>query len=176
MHESDSHVQLAGHPTGVRLGQAVGCRSRPKRSSSCAARDGLRSRHALDPTGQDEVLPPVAIGSLEASATPGRSAAHGIGVAEHVDAGDGGAPGVRAGQAAEDLDGGGLTGAVRAEQREDRAGPDGRTARPTHGSGLRVRSVGLDEIVGRRAGSGYSDMNSLGVGAEAAAPIVECAS
>ena len=48
-------------------------------------------------------------------------AAHPVGVAQHVVPGDGGRTGVGAGQGGEDLDGGGLAGAVGAEEPEDRA-------------------------------------------------------
>src|SRR5581483_11186404 len=60
-----------------------------------------------------------------------------LGVAQHVDAVHGRGAGGRPGQGGEDLDGGGLAGAVRPEQAEDGSGGDG-DVQPVEGADVAV--------------------------------------
>ena len=76
-------------------------------------------------------------------------AAHLVGVAQHVDAVDDGGAGVGLDERREHLDGGGLAGAVGAEQRGDGALRDVevKTVERAH-DGRALRGVGLDEVAG----------------------------
>ena len=95
----------------------------------------------------------VAIGSLDDFCdTSPIGLPHPVGVAQDVDTGDGRVAGVRPGQRGEDLDGAGLAGAVRAEQREHRPRRDV-DRQAVEGADRRLASparVGLDEIDGRQ--------------------------
>ena len=159
---------------------AASIEAEASRSARCARLRDALACHALDPTGQDEVLP--AGGhrvAARTSATPGRCWPRaGLGSLQHVDAGDGGLPGIRAGQAGEDL--------ARRWTCRRRSGPSSaktlpaptcrRQRRPGHGSAGSQRPVriGLDEIDGAtRPCCGHADMQLPQVwGVEAAAPIV----
>ena len=76
-------------------------------------------------------------------------------VAQHVVSGDGAGARVGAGEGGEDLDGGGLAGAVGPEEPEDGAGFDG----DVHAAqGGHITGVGLDQVGAppRRAHGWYS--------------------
>src|SRR6266536_3597248 len=70
--------------------------------------------------------------------------AHAVGPLDHVDAGHAGGAGVRAAQRGEDLDGGGLAGAVGTEQAEHCPRLHGEAEAP---QGADVARIGLDQVL-----------------------------
>jgi hypothetical protein len=97
-------------------------------------------RQAPQPSHHSQVLR-AGLQAVDRDVLPGEAdpRAHPRPVAPHVETGDAGDAGVRLGERRQDAHGGRLARAVRTEQREDAAAPDGQIDPPQHG----IRPIGL---------------------------------
>jgi hypothetical protein len=136
------------HATGVGLDEAAGGDRQVEAIEQLVRAGPGGGAEPVQASLQDEVLPAgghrVAAGPLRYDAD---RAPYLVGPAQYVDARHGRGALVGAGQGGEDLDGGGLAGAVRAQQAEHGAARDG-DVEPVEGTDalrLAPRRIGLDE-------------------------------
>lgn len=124
MDQPERHVEAALHAAGVPLDLALGRVGEIEAVQKLigAALD-RGAPHPVEPALQHQVLPAGGdgVGARLLSDDTYR-APDPVGVAQDVVSGDRRGSGVRAGEGGEDLHGGGLPGAVGAEESEDRAG------------------------------------------------------
>jgi hypothetical protein len=141
------HVEPPPHAPGVGLGRPAGRVGQPELVQQVGG-----------PAAQPPAAQPVQAGLQGQVLLAGQQAdgaavladraddrADPAGVAQHVDPGHRGPAGVRAGQRGQDPHGGGLAGAVRAEQGVHAAGPDGE-AQPVQRADAALE--GLAEVLG----------------------------
>src|SRR5918995_5252716 len=134
MYQSGGDVELALHAAGVgahRPIRGVG-QVEPVEQFVDPGPDRCAT-HAVNAAGEQQVLATGCLGiRARALSDDADRTAYAVRPAQYVDAGDGGRTRGRPGERRQDLDRGGLAGAVRAEQSEHRACSDGE-AQPVEG-------------------------------------------